>query len=152
MRQSHIAIMFLLAVFTASSIPAQTKTGVCVWVDSESPGLIMAKQAGGSVQPIAKASVSRIQQMATNYLRTDAANLVLDSCPQTGKNIELDVVVGQFHGIYVASISTTIQHEQGDPSHISSNVVAANSEKILAADISMAYESFKIAVLLGGNN
>lgn len=143
-----IAIMLLLVIFTVGSISAQTKVKVCVWVDSESPGSVMAKQSGGSVKPITKVAVSRIQQMAANRLRIDASNTVLDPCPQTGENVELDVVVGQFHGFYVASISTTIQREQGAPSHVSSNVIAANSEKDVAEDIAMAYESLKIRMIL----
>jgi hypothetical protein len=146
-----IWFVLLLVVLTGSSATAQSnsKGGVCVWVDSEGSGSIMASQAGGSVLPITKEAVSRIQQMASKSLRTDTSNVVLATCPQTGENIELDVVVGQFRGSYVASVSITIQGGKDGPLHVSSNVLAASTEKILASDVALAYESTKFRVQTG---
>jgi len=91
-----ISFVFLMVILTASVFTAQSKSngGVCVWVDSEQPGTIVAGQPGGSIKPITKAAAVRIQQMATDGLRTDKSNVVINPCPQTGENIELDVVVG----------------------------------------------------------
>ena len=146
-----ILFVLLVAVLTGSSAFAQSKSkgGVCVWVDSEGAGSIMASQAGGSVLPITNAAVSRIQQMATNSLRADKSNVVLDICPQNGENIEIDVVVGQFHGSYVASLSFTIQHGKDGPEHVSSNVIAATTERLLASDVALAYASLKFRVSTG---
>jgi hypothetical protein len=141
-------LMFMLAVGDASA-QSKSKGGVCVWVDSEESGSIVAGQPGGSVTPITKEAVNRIQQMATDGLRADKSNVVLDSCPQTGENIELDVVVGQFHGDYVASVSITMQGGNEGPIHVSSNVIAASTEKILASDVVMAYESLKFRIQTG---
>ena len=117
-----ILFVLLVIVLTGGSATAQSKSkgGVCVWADSEGSGSIMASQTGGSVLPITKAAVSRIQQMATNSLRTDTSSVVLDTCPQTGENIEIDVVVGQFRGGYIASVSFTIQGGKDGPLHVSS--------------------------------
>ncbi|MGA3264055.1 MAG: hypothetical protein ABSC47_08430 [Terracidiphilus sp.] len=149
-----ILFVLLVVVLTGSSATAQSKSkgGVCVWVDSEGSGSIMASQAGGSVLPITDEAVSRIQQMATNSLRADKSNVVLDTCPQTGENIELDVVVGQFRGGYVASVSFTIQDGKDGPLHVSSNVIAASTERLLAADIALAYASLKFRVSTGLGN
>jgi len=112
----------------------------------------MSSQAGGSVLPITKATVGRIQQMATDSLRADKSNIVLDTCPQTGENIELDVVVGKFRAGYVASVSVTIQGGKDGPIHVSSNVIAASTERMLAADIALAYASLKFRVATGLGN
>jgi hypothetical protein len=112
----------------------------------------MASQPGGAVLPITKAAVSRIQQIATNSLRPDTSNVVLETCPQNGENIELDVVVGQFRGGYVASVSVTIQGGNEGPIHVSSNVIAASTERMLAADIALAYASLKFRVATGLGN
>ena len=149
-----ILFVLLLVVLTGSSAAAQSKSkgGVCVWVDSEGSGSIMASQPGGAVLPITKAAVSRIQQIATNSLRPDTSNVVLETCPQNGENIELDVVVGQFRGGYVASVSVTIQGGNEGPIHVSSNVIAASTERMLAADIALAYASLKFRVATGLGN
>jgi hypothetical protein len=146
------AVFVLLAVaLTTGVADAQSKPkgAVCVWVDSEQPGSIVASQSGGSVTPITSNAVNRIQQLATDGLRSNKSNVVLNSCPQTGENIEVDVVVGQFRGGYVASVSTTIQGGKEGPLHVSSNVIAASTEKILASDIVLAYESLKFRVQTG---
>lgn len=109
----------------------------------------MASQSGGSVRPITKEAVSRIQRMTINSLRSDKSNVVLDTCPQIGENIELDVVVGQFRGGYVASVSLVIQGGNDGPLHVSSNVIAAGTEKILASDAALAYESAKFRIQTG---
>jgi hypothetical protein len=146
-----LLFVLLMIILTGVGATAQSesKRGVCVWVDSENPGSMMVGQAGGSVLPITKPAVSRIQLMATNGLRSDTTNLVLDTCPQTGENFEIDVVVGRFHGGYVASVSTTMQGSKEGPILVSSNVIAAGTEKILAADVSLAYESLKLSVQMG---
>ncbi len=149
-----IVLVLLMIVLTGNRATAQSKSkgGVCVWVDSEGSGSIMASQAGGSVLPIPDETVSHIQQMATNSLRADKSNLVLDTCPQTGENIELDVVVGQFRGGYIASISVTMQGGKEGPIHVSSNVIAASTERMLATDIALAYASLKFRVSTGLGN
>jgi hypothetical protein len=140
--------VLLVVVLAGSSATAQSKLkgGVCVWVDREGSGSIMASQTGGSVLPITTAAVSSIQQMATESLRADKSNVVLDTCPQTGENIELDVVVGQFRGGYIASVSVTIQGGKVGPLYVSSNVIAASTERILASDVALAYASLKLRV------
>ena len=143
------AILALLVCIARTWAQPGSKGGVCVWVDSEGSGSIMAAQTGGSVLPITKAAISRIQQMATDGLRTDTSNVVLNPCPQTGENIELDVVVGRFRGGYMASVSTTMQGGKDGPIHVSSNVIAASTEKILASDVVIAYEGLKFRVQTG---
>jgi hypothetical protein len=146
-----ILFVLLMVIISRGGAAAQSKSkgGVCVWVDSEGPGSVEAGQPGGSIVPMTKAAVSRIQQIATDGLRTDTSNVVLDSCPQTGENIELDVVVGRFRGGYVASVSTTMQGGKDGPIHVSSNVIAASTEKILASDVVMAYEGLKFRIQTG---
>jgi hypothetical protein len=146
-----ILLVSLTVVLTAGVAIAQSKSngGVCVWVDSEQPGSTMAGQPGGSISPLAEAAVVRIQKLAVEGLRADKSNVVIDPCPQTGENIELDVVVGRFRGGYVASISATIQGGKDGPLHVSSNVIAASTEKMFASDIVLAYESLKFRVQTG---
>lgn len=144
-------IMFslLMTVLTIDVATAQSKGGVCVWVDSEQPGTVMAGQPGGGITPISEEVVSRIQRLATEDLRKIKSNNVVTSCPQTGENIELDVVVGQFIGKYVASVSSIIQGGKDGPLHVSSNVIAADTEELLALDAVMAYESLKLRIQVG---
>ena len=146
-----ILFVLLMVIFTGGGAAAQSKSKgeVCVWVDSEDPGPLMAGQPGGAILPLTKAAVSRIQQLAVDGLRTDKSNTVVNSCPQTGENIELDVVVGQFRGGYVASVSTTIQGGKDGPVHVSSNVIAASTEKLLASDVVFAYASLKFRAQTG---
>jgi hypothetical protein len=147
----ELLFLLLMVILAGGSSTAQSKTkgGVCVWVDSEQAGAIEQGQPGGSVLPLTKAAIGRIQQMATDGLRTDTSNVVLNPCPQTGENIELDVVVGRFRGGYVASVSTTMQGGKDGPIQVSSNVIAASTEKILASDVVMAYESLKFRIETG---
>src|SRR5208283_1893904 len=98
--------MLLLAL--GVSITARAGT-VCVWVDSESPGSVMEHQIGGSVSSVTMEEVTAIQVLATKDLKTDQVNVVVSPCLQTGENIEVDVVVGELRGGYVARVSTTIQ-------------------------------------------
>lgn len=133
-----IVFVFCIISLAAGSAAAQSKAKVCVWVDSEDPSAVMAAQPGGSLLPVAKAAVGNIQRLAVAGLRTDKANNVVDLGPQTGENIELDVVVGQFRRGYVASVSTTIQGVKDGPLHVSSNVIAASTERLLASDIALA--------------
>ena len=144
----NISFILLMVILTGGGATAQSqsKGGVCVWVDSEQPGSIVARQPGGSITPPTEAAVSRIQQLAVDGLRTDKSNTVVNPCPQNGDNIELDVVVGRFRGGYVASVSTTIQGGKDGPLHVSSNVIAASTEKILASDVVIAYQGLKLRV------
>jgi hypothetical protein len=129
---------------------AQSKSGkLCVWADSEDPGVLMPTQPGGSVNSISRSEVSFIQQMIVAALKADKTNNIVDPCPQTGENIELDVVIGQFHEGYVASVSIVIQGGKG-PLHVSSNVVAAKTDKLLASDVALVYASTKLRLALGG--
>jgi hypothetical protein len=146
-----ILLPFLMVVLGGGSAFAQSqsKSLVCVWVDSEQPGTLIASQPGGAIQPVASTTIKRIQQLAVEGLQTDKSNAVVNPCPQTGKNIELDVVVGRFRGGFVASVSTTVQGEKDGHLHISSNVVAAGTERILASDVVIAYESTKFRVQTG---
>lgn len=127
------------------SVTAHAGT-ICVWVDSESPGSVMEHQIGGSVSSVTVEEVTAIQTLATKDLKTDKANVVVSPCPQSGENIELDVVVGKFRGGYVASVSTTIQGGKDGPLHVSSNVIAASTKEMLAHDVVIAYESLKFRV------
>jgi hypothetical protein len=140
------SILVSLASCVAS---AQSKLGkVCVWADSEDPGIVMPKQSGGSVNAISGSEVQYIQQMIITRLGTDKTNNILDPCPQTGENIELDVVVGQFLGSYVASVSIVVESDKA-ALHVSSNVVAARTDELLASDVAFVYESTKFRVLTG---
>jgi hypothetical protein len=135
----------MFSVVFGVSVTAQAGT-ICVWVDSESPGSVMEHQAGGSVSSVTVEEVTAIQALATKDLKTDQANVVVSPCPQTGENIELNVVVGKFRGGYVASVSTTIQGGKDGPIHVSSNVIAASTKEMLARDVAIAYESLKFRV------
>lgn len=137
---NKILFVLLMVILTGGGATAQSKSRgeVCVWVDSEQSGSIVAGQPGGSILPLTKAAVSRIQQLAVNGLKSDSSNTVVNPCPRTGENIELDVVVGRFRGGYVASVSTTMQGGKDGPIHVSSNVIAGSTEKILASDVVMA--------------
>jgi hypothetical protein len=148
-----LKMMFAVLVM-ASVVPsianAQSKPGkICVWADSEDPGVLMPTQPGGSVNSISGSEVSLIQQLIVAGLRADKTNNIVDPCPQTGENIELDVVIGQFLGGYVASVSIVIQGGKDGPLHVSSNVLAAKTAKLLAADVVMAYASTKFRVATG---
>jgi hypothetical protein len=129
---------------------AQSKAGkICVWADSEDPGVLMPTQPGGSVNSISGSEVSLIQQLIISGLRADKTNNIVDPCPQTGENIELDVIIGQFLGGYVASVSIVIAGGKDGPIHVSSNVVAARTDKLLASDIALVYASTKLRVATG---
>ena len=145
-----ILFVFSVVILTGSSIVAQSqpKGKVCVWVDSEEPGSVMAGQPGGAISHVSKASVNHIRQMAVAALKTDKSNFVVDPCPQSGENIEIDVVVGLFRGGYVASVSTTQGGKEGGI-HVSSNVIGASTEELLAEDVAIAYESLKIRAQTG---
>ena len=137
--------MFKVVLLSLISVTAHAGT-ICVWADSESPGSVMEHQAGGSVSPVTVEEVNAIQALATKDLKADPANVVVSPCPQTGENLELDVVVGKFRGGYVASVSTTIQGGKDGPLHVSSNVIAASTKEMLAHDVVIAYESLKFRV------
>jgi hypothetical protein len=144
----------IVALMLASMVPsvarAQTKSGkVCVWADSEDPGIVMPTQPGGSVNSISGSEVSFIQQMIVAGLRADKTNNIVDPCPKTGENIELDVIIGQFFGGYVASVSIVIEGGKDGPIHVSSNVVAAKTDKLLASDVVLAYASIKFRMATG---
>lgn len=144
----------LFAAVLVSLVPtiagAQSKPGkVCVWADSEDPGILMPTQPGGSVNSISGSEVSYIQQMIVTGLRADKTNNIVDPCPQTGENLEVDVVIGQFLGGYVASVSIVIQGGKEGPLHVSSNVVAAKTDKLLASDVALVYASTKFRLGIG---
>jgi len=146
--------MMFLALVAASVLPslacAQSKAGkVCVWADSEDPGVLMPTQFGGSVNSISGSEVSLIRLMIVTGLRADKTNNIVDPCPQAGENIELDVVIGQFLGAYVASVSIVIQGGKDGPLHVSSNVVAAKTDKLLASDVALVYASTKFRAGIG---
>jgi hypothetical protein len=146
-----LKIIFVVLMFVVPTIArAQAKSGkVCVWADSEDPGILMPTQPGGSVNSISGSEVSFIQQMILTGLRADKTNNIVDPCPQTGENIELDVIVGQFLGAYVASVSIVIQGGKDGPIHVSSSVVAAKTDKLLASDIALTYASAKLRAAIG---
>ena len=152
MRKIFFTLLTVALTGCSAAAQSNSKGGVCVWADSEDLGPLVSSQAGGSVLPITKEAVGRIQQMATNSLRADKSNMVLDTCPQDEENIELDVVVGQFRGGYVASVSFTIQGGKDGPIHVSSNVIGANTERTLATDIALAYAGLKLRVEAGLGN
>ena len=152
----NAAPKLFLVVILASLLPglahAQSKTSkVCVWADSEDPGVLMPTQPGGSVNAISVSETHFIQQMIVEGLKTDKNNNVVDPCPQTGENIELDVVIGQFGGGYVASVSTIIEGGKEGGLHVSSNVVAAKTDKLLASDVNLVYASLKFRTATGIN-
>ena len=94
--------MMLILASVPSIARAQLKSSkICVWAESEDPGVLMPTQVGGSVNSISESEVSFIQQMIVTGLRADKTNNIVDPCPQTGENIELDVIIGQFLGGYV---------------------------------------------------
>ena len=147
-----LKIMFVVLMFAIPSIAcAQSKSSkICVWADSEDPGVLMPTQPGGSVNSISGSEVQFIRLLIVKDLRTDKSNNVLEPCPQTGENIELDVVVGQFLGAYVASFSIIITGGKVGPIHVSSNVVGAKTDELLAQDIAFTYASLKLQLLIGG--
>jgi hypothetical protein len=128
----------------------QSKSGkVCVWADSEDPGVLMPSQAGGSVNSIAPSRVQFIRQLIVEKLRADKTNNIVDPCPETGENIELDVVIGQFREAYVASLSFVMAGGKDGPIHVSSNVLAAKTDELLASDVAFAYASLKLKLAMG---
>lgn len=150
MKLKTMLVMLMLASLVPSIVRAQSKSGkICVWADSEDPGVLMPTQPGGSVNSISGSEVSFIQQMIVTGLRADKTNNIVDPCPQTGENIELDVVIGQFLGGYVASVSIVMQGGKDGPLHVSSNVVAARTDKLLASDVALVYASTKFRVGIG---
>jgi len=143
-------IVFMFATVIPNIARAQSKAGkLCVWADSEDPGVVMPTQPGGSVNSISGSETEFIRQMIVTALRSDKSNNIVDPCPQTGENIELDVVIGQFLGGYVASVSVAIAGGKDGPIHVSSNVVAAKTDKLLASDVALAYASTKLRVGIG---
>lgn len=149
MKLKMMFVVLMLAVVPGIA-RAQSKVGkLCVWADSEDPGILMPTQPGGSVNSISGSEVSYIQQMIVTGLRADKTNNIVDPCPQNGENIELDVVIGQFLGGYVASVSIVIEGGKEGPLHVSSNVVAAKTDKLLASDVVLAYASLKFKVGIG---
>src|ERR1700730_2649647 len=149
MKFKTMFVVLALAV-VPSLASAQSKAGkICVWADSEDPGVLMPTQPGGSVNSISGSEVSLIQQLIVAGLRADKTNNIVDPCPQTGENIELDVVIGQFLGGYVASVSIVIAGGKEGPLHVSSNIVAAKTDKLLASDVVLAYASLKFKVGIG---
>lgn len=150
MKPTMMVIALMLVSVVPSITRAQSKSGkICVWAESEDPGIVMPTQPGGSVNSISGSEVSFIRQMIVAGLRNDKTNNIMDPCPQTGENIELDVIIGQFLGGYVASISIVIEGGKDGPIHVSSNVVAAKTDKLLASDIVLAYESAKFRLTTG---
>jgi len=149
-RTMFMLVMLVLVGIVPGIAHAQSNSGkVCVWADSEDPSVVMPTQPGGSVNSISGSEVSLIQQMIVIGLKADKSNNVVDPCPQTGENIELDVVMGQFLGGYVASVSTVIAGGKDGPLHVSSNVVAAKTAKLLASDVVLAYGSTKFRAATG---
>jgi hypothetical protein len=150
MKKLFAITMLTILLGLVLCIPVHAGTSkVCVWVDSESPGSLMEHQTGGSVSSITTAEVTAIQNLAAEALKNDKSNDVVNPCPQTGENIELDVIVGKFHGAYVGSVSTTIQGGKDGAFHVSSNVIAASTKEILARDVAWAYASLKLRTTLG---
>lgn len=139
-------LALFVVILAVSFAQAESKGKVCIWVDSEVPGAIVGAQTGGSVSSVTAKEVAAIQTSATEALKTDKSNVVVSPCPQSGENIELDVVVGKFRGGYVASVSIVIAGGKDGPLHVSSNVIAASTQRILASDVAIAYESTKLRV------
>lgn len=149
MKLKTVFVALMLMGLLPSFARAQSKMGkLCVWADSEDLGVLIPTQPGGSVNSIAGSEVQLIRQLIIKGLRADKTNNIVDPCPQTGENIELDVVVGQFLGAYVASVSVVIQRKDG-PMHVSSNVVAARTDELLASDIALVYASLKLRAAIG---
>jgi hypothetical protein len=143
-------VVLMLAGLVPSPARAQSKSAkICVWADSEDLGILMPKQPGGSVNSIAGSEVSFIQQMIVQGLRADKTNNIVEPCPQSGENIELDVVIDQFMGGYVASVSTIIQGGKDGPILVSSNVVGARTDELLASDVALLYASLKFRAAMG---
>ena len=149
MRLQRLFVLLILAFVIPGIAHAQSKaTKICVWADSEDLGVLIPTQAGGSVNSISGSEVSFIQQMNVSRLGEDKSNNVMDPCPQAGENIELDVIVGEFLGAYVASVSTLIQKKDGTH-HITSSVIAAKTDKLVVADIALVYSSLKLKAMMG---
>jgi hypothetical protein len=149
---SKLLFVIVLASLLPGIAHAQSKAGkVCVWADSEDPGVLMPTQPGGSVNAISMSEVHFIQQMIVEGLKADKNNNIVDPCPQTGENIELDVVIGQFNGGYVASVSTIIEGGKEGGLHVSSSVVAAKTDKLLASDVNLVFASLKFRTATGIN-
>lgn len=147
-----LKMMFVLLVVSLvpSVARAQSKSAkICVWADSEDLGVLIPTQPGGSVNSIAGPEVQLIRQLIVKGLRADKTNNIVDPCPQNGENIELDVVIGQFHGAYVASFSIVITGGKDGPVHVSSSVVAAQTDGLLASDIALVYASLKLQAATG---
>jgi len=146
-----LKIIFVVLMFAAPSIArAQAKSGtICVWADSEDLGVLIPTQPGGSVNSIAGSEVQLIRLMIVKALRADKTNNIADPCPKTGENIELDVIIGQFLGAYVASVSVVIQGGNDGPIHVTSNVVVAKTDELLASDIALMYAGFKLNAATG---
>lgn len=150
MKLKIVFAVLVLASVIPSVTRAQSRSGkVCVWADSEDLGILIPMQPGGSVDSISGSEVHFIQQMVVAGLRADKTNNIVDPCPQSGENIELDVVIGKFLGAYVASLSIVIQGGKDGPIHVSSNVVAAKTDKLLASDIALVYASAKFRTTIG---
>jgi hypothetical protein len=148
MNKMLFAILLATIPSIVSAQSSQSKPGkICVWADSEDPGVLLPTQPGGSINAIAPSEVNLIRLLTVEELRKDKSNNVIDPCPQTGENIEIDVVVGQFLGARVASVSFVIQGKE--PLHVSSNVVAAMTDELLAKDVVVAYESLKFRIGIG---
>ena len=148
----NLKMMFLALVVAVvpTTARAQAKAGkICVWAESEDLGVLIPTQPGGSVNSISGSEVSLIQQLIVAGLKADKTNNIVDPCPKTGENIELDVVIGQFLGGYVASVSIVIQGGKDGPHHVSSNVVAAQTDELLASDIALVYASLKLQAAIG---
>ena len=97
-------LALFVVILAVSFAQAESKGKVCIWVDSEVPGAIVGAQTGGSVSSVTAKEVAAIQTSATEALKTDKSNVVVSPCPQSGENIELDVVVGKFRGGYLQSV------------------------------------------------
>ncbi|MGA8221025.1 MAG: hypothetical protein WB780_05165 [Candidatus Acidiferrales bacterium] len=150
MKFKMMFVVFLVAGLVPGIARAQSKAGkLCVWADSEDLGVLIPTQSGGSVNSIAGSEVQLIRLMIVKGLRADKTNNIVDPCPKTGENIELDVIIGQFLGAYVASVSVVIQGGKDGPIHVASNVVAAKTDELLASDITLMYASFKLNAAIG---
>ena len=146
-----LKIMFLVLMFAVPGIArAQAKSGkICVWADSEDPGVLMPTQPGGSVNSISGSEVQFIRLLIVKDLRTDKSNNVLEPCPQTGENIQLDVVSRSVSRCVCGERLIVITGRKDGPIHVSSNVVAAKTDELLAQDIAFTYASLKLQLLVG---
>lgn len=146
----ELLFVAVLTSFVPTIACAQSRSDkTCVQSDSEDPGVLMPTQPGGSVNSVSGSEVNFIQEMIVSGLRADKTNNIVEPCPQTGENIELRVVIGQFLGGYVASVSFVITGRKVGPIQVSSNVVAARTDKLLASDVVLAYESLKLSAVIG---